>query len=186
MTWSTVEQLKIQSKDKVLEIGPGLASHLDRILGIAENIKYYGLDISPLMIEEAIRINQIHVNHHRAFFQWYSGENIPYDNHYFHKIFTVNTLYFWKEPQVFLEEIYRVLKPLGSLIITFVQASTLEKLPFTKYGFKKYDDSSIEDLSSQSKFKTISLDSHTEIIKSKLGEEMKRDFYIWHLQKPKE
>ena len=79
----------------------------------------------------------------------YDGQNIPFGEQSFDKIFTVNTLYFWKEPNTFLEEIYRVLRNNGTFVLTFGHKDFMSNLPFTQYGFQLYHTEDVEKLCCQ-------------------------------------
>jgi hypothetical protein len=72
----------------------------------AENLKYYGLEMSELMFQGARQINRNFVSQKQAFFSLYDGNVIPFGNAAFDKIFTVNTIYFWQGPEKLLLEIY--------------------------------------------------------------------------------
>ena len=93
-------------------------------------------------------------------------------------IFTVNTLYFWKNPKQYLQELFRVLKNDGQLILGFVPKSTMEKIPFTKYGFELYDNESVQNLLEEIGFKIGKILSETEEVLSNTGDKKIRTFTV--------
>ena len=183
MTSSTIESLSISDNDSVLELGPGNGSHLFQILNKAIRIKYVGFEISELMQKEAMKINKHFIDNHQATFCLYDGNIIPFANDTFDKVMTVNTIYFWQNPNEFIKEIYRVTKPNGLVSITYAEESFMEKLPFTKFGFKLYTIEKIKKLIDSTQFKVSNVLSKKETIKNNLGEFINRDFTIVTIQK---
>uniref|UniRef100_UPI00374405E2 class I SAM-dependent methyltransferase n=1 Tax=Flavobacterium araucananum TaxID=946678 RepID=UPI00374405E2 len=167
----------------MLELGHGNAGHLEFIFEQAENLKYYGLEMSELMFQEARQINRNYVSQKEAFFSIYDGNTIPFQEASFDKIFTVNTLYFWQEPEKLLLEIYRVLKPKGILCITFAEESFMKQLPFTQFDFELYSTEKANKLIEKTPFKIINAPTQTEKVKSKTGELVDRAFTTLVLEK---
>lgn len=183
MTLKAIETLRLSDNDSFLEIGHGNCRHLKDILKSAKNIQYFGLDISELMNQEAANINSAYVETGKASFHLYTGEKIPFQNNSFHKIMTVNTIYFWKNPAELLKEIYRVLKNNGLFSIAFVQKDFMETLPFTKYGFELFDTERVEALIKTTSFKIVKILNQMEQVESKAGEMVNRNFTIVMVEK---
>ena len=177
MTKHAIESLNLSKNDIVLELGHGNCGHLPFLMNQAENLKYFGLEISELMQTEAIKSNQNYIENNSAKFELYSGTEIPFDDAGFDKIFTVNTLYFWKNPDFLLNEIYRVLKPNNIFALTFADKSFMEKLPFTSFGFNLYNLKDAEELLQKNDFKIIESISQTEQVFSKTNEMVNRTFF---------
>ena len=183
MTRHSIQNLHIQSGNTILELGHGNAGHLEFIFEQAENLKYYGLEMSELMFQEARQINRNFVSQKQAFFSLYDGNKIPFEDAFFDKIFTVNTIYFWQEPKKLLSEIYRVLQPKGTLCKTFAEESFMKQLPFTQFEFDLYNTEKAEKLIKSTPFKIINKETLTEKVKSKTGELVDRDFTTLVLEK---
>lgn len=183
MTHHSIQNLHIKAGNTILELGHGNAGHVAFIFEQAENIKYYGLEMSELMFQEARQINRNFVSQKQAFFSIYDGNAIPFQEASFDKIFTVNTIYFWQEPEKLLSEIYRVLKPKGILCITFAEESFMKQLPFTQFEFELYSTEKAEELIAKSEFKIINKETLTEKVKSKTGELVDRAFTTLVLEK---
>lgn len=123
----------------------------------------------------------------QARFILYEGQKIPFEKEAFDKIFTVNTVYFWKDPVEYLNDIYGVLKDNGTFVLTFGQRDFMEKLPFTKYNFKLYNNNEMEELISKSHFKRMKISEKEEEIKSKTGDEIiKRKYTVLTIKKNNE
>lgn len=187
MTLHAINSLVALNNDSnILELGHGNCGHLHHLLSENKHLTYYGLEISELMNKEAQKVNAYFIESKQAHFSLYDGLNIPFPEDYFNKIFTVNTIYFWENPQALLSELYRVVKENGIVIITFAQKSFMEQLPFTQFGFNLYDTEKIEQLINTSSFKMISTSTQSEMIKSKIsktGESIKREFTTVVLKK---
>ncbi|WP_018344196.1 class I SAM-dependent methyltransferase [Cytophaga aurantiaca] len=182
MTRQTINSLDIQDGEELLELGHGNCAHLSYILDRSKAM-YYGLEISELMHTEAKQINKGFIEKNRAFFFMYDGIEIPFGENYFDKVFTVNTLYFWDEPEKMLNSIYKVLKPGGVFSIGFAQKSFMGQLPFTKFGFTLYDTDEAEALVAKTEFKILKTETQVERIKGKIGGLIDREFTILTLIK---
>ncbi|WP_018629052.1 class I SAM-dependent methyltransferase [Niabella aurantiaca] len=183
MTRHAIDRLDIADHDHILELGHGNGKHLPYLLRQKADLTYYGLEISKTMSREAGKMNQAFVERKQALFQLYDGVHVPFADHYINRIFTVNTIYFWKEPERLLSELYRVLKPGGKLNITFAQQSFMQKLSFTQYGFTLYDNEGITELLKKTPFCIADTATQMEDIKSKSGEEVTREFTTVSLEK---
>jgi len=183
MTRHSVQNLNISSGNTILELGHGNAGHAAFIFEQAESLKYYGLEMSELMFQEARQINRNFVSQKQAFFSIYDGNIIPFEAASFDKIFTVNTIYFWQDPQKLFSEIYRVLKQNGNFCLTFAEESFMKTLPFTQFEFKLYSIEKAKKLMEKTAFKIVYTESQTEKVKSKTGELVDRAFTTFVLEK---
>lgn len=178
MTQAAIDALSLQHHDHILEIGPGNAGHLAYLLKKASNLQYQGADISETILAEARKINEPFIEAAQAGFELTDGETLPFENESFEKIFTVNTLYFWKNTDDYLQEIKRVLKPDGLFVLCFADKTFMEKLPFTPYGFQLYNLSEAESLLVRNGFNVIKKITNTEEINSNAGFKVTRDYHV--------
>jgi len=183
MTRHSIQNLNISKENKILELGHGNAGHVEFLLEQAENLKYYGLEMSELMFQEARQINRNFVSQKQALFSLYDGNKIPFEDESFDKIFTVNTIYFWQEPEKLLLEIYRVLRPNGNFCLTFAEEDFMKKLPFTQFEFELYSTEKAQQLIKRTPFKIVYTETQTEKVKSKTGELVDRAFTTLVLEK---
>lgn len=182
MTINGVTSLNITTGDKVLELGHGNAAHVKIITENVDNIRYFGLEISELMKDEAIKLNEKLINSGQAEFKSYNGEEIPFPDNYFDKCFTVNTIYFWNNPTALLSEIHRVIKPGGTFSVVFALEKFMEKLPFTKYGFKLYSIEKFNEVINTTLFKITNTQTTIETVTSKTGDSVEREYAIIQLK----
>lgn len=178
MTSSAINVLNLQNSNTVLEIGHGNGGHIAQLLSKAENLRYYGADISATIIAEAVKINQDFVTSGKVHFKLTDGATLPFDDDRFDKIFTVNTIYFWQNPGEYLTEIKRILKHNGTLVICFADKAFMQNLPFTPYGFTLYEVEEVKDLLKNVGFIIENILSKTEQIKSKTGEQVEREYHV--------
>lgn len=178
MIRNVINQIDVFDTINILEIGPGNGLHINYLFEKNPNIKYIGIDISELMVQEATELNSEFTKNGKAIFKLTDGEIIEKENNSINAIFTVNTLYFWKNPKEYLQELFRVLKNDGKLILGFVPKSTMEKIPFTKYGFELYDNESVQGLLEEIGFKIDKIISETEEVLSNTGDKKIRTFTV--------
>jgi hypothetical protein len=70
---------------------------------------------------------------------------------------TVNTLYFWEQPEVAAAELFRVLRSGGRLMIGFSPRAVLERMSVTRHGFRLYEAEEVEGLLSQAGFSSVDM-----------------------------
>ena len=185
MTESSIESLLLEDRNRVLEIGPGVCYHLPSLLNRAAELRYFGMEISETMIEQAENFNIKYIKKRKALFQLYNGSDIDYVTNFFHRILSVNTIYFIDNPIYFFKEMYRLLMPGGYFVLTFANSDFMEKLPFVNSNdvFKLYDAESIRELVAKTNFKIEYIKKQTEEVISKSGEKVKRSYSILLLSK---
>ncbi|UII25094.1 class I SAM-dependent methyltransferase [Fulvivirga maritima] len=179
MTTNTIEFLELNKGHQVLEIGHGNCGHLDKILSIAEEIKYFGLEISETMMKEAKTINK----NKPAEFNLYDGVTIPFPDDSFDRIFSVNTVYFWSDKEKLIKEIDRTLKPDGICVLTYADKDFMKNLPFVGEKFRLYDHADLEELASLAKLKVVETRQMEEEVQSKSGETVLRKYSMSKLKK---
>ena len=185
MTKNAVLNLDLAPTDSILELGHGNAGHLEFLFAQCQQIHYTGLEISTLMHEEARKANQSFVDAEKASFVLYDGTKFPFEDNRFGKCFTVNTVYFWKNPTELLSELSRVLKPKALFSLTFSHRSFMETLPFTPFGFTLYNPDEVMKLVDKSSFTLHHEDSQVETVLTKDGQPVVRPFSTFVLENMK-
>lgn len=180
----TIDSLKVNTNDIVLEIGHGNGIHINYLLEKVEGIQYIGVEISKTMHSEAIRLNQSSFIKNRKEFILYEGINIPYGDNTFDKIFTVNTIYFWENRVQFLAEIKRVLKTDGEFSIGFVDESSMRALKFVKNRFELFSKEKMNKLIGETGLFIISELTEIESITNNMGELINRKFHVLKVKTP--
>ena len=148
----TFQQLDLQSSDAVLEIGFGGGYLLEKIIASQIPNSVAGIDPQADAIEMGKQKFDTAIAQKNLKLQQASGENLPYDSNTFTKACTVNTVYFWSDPQAVLAECDRVLQPQGKLIICYNSPEFLAQIKLTQHGFTAYQPQALETLMTDAGF----------------------------------
>lgn len=184
MIRKAIDLLPVKEGDKVIELGYGNGAHLDYLFQKAEDLSYLGVDISDTMQKAAISKNQEKVKAGVAEFLLGDGIKIPAADAQADLIFTVNTIYFWEDHQAVLQEMLRVLKPGASLCIALASRNFMEKLPFTKYGFRMFHPEEAAALLQGAGFQISRIVVEEEEVPSILQDIKLRELILVLAQKP--
>lgn len=115
----TVNLLGVKATDHVLEIGFGPGIAIEKLLPLVPQGKISGLDYSAAMVSAAKRRNREGVKGGQIDLRQGDAQmNLPFADKCFDKVFSIHCVYFWKQPEAALYEIYRVLKSDGKLFLT--------------------------------------------------------------------
>src|SRR5690606_7121359 len=123
-------------------------------------------------------LNKEFINRGQAKFNLANAEELPFKNETFDKVLTVNTLYFWDNITGVFNEIKRVLKPKGELVITIRPKDEMDNYPITKYGFKTFNKPDLTTLLAENGFKVINAFEREEAEREFAGIKMKDKFII--------
>lgn len=179
MIFATIDLLHLRPESTVFEIGFGNASHLWYLFNTAEGLYYRGVETSGEMVGEATRNHIEEVENGDAVFYQVDGtgrlEELTESCDY---CFTVNTIYFWTDPQYHLNEMYRILSPGGTLAVTFIEKEFGSGLAFTQQGFSFYLPEEVTTYMEKSGFNTIEVSLQEEETLSKDGQQVKRSYWI--------
>ena len=153
----TVELINPSPGDRILEIGMGTGTTLNRLLNEYEDIeKICGIDISLSMVNKAKQVNRGFIASHKAEITEGNVEHIPFAAEYFTKVYTIHTVYFWSDLVKGLQEIQRVLKPEGEVFITFTLSEELDRMRHTK-EFLHYSPKYIQSLLGEEGFRQVKI-----------------------------
>lgn len=167
---------RLQNGDNILETGCGNGGLLGYILSQADGLHYTGLEISPLMHEQAQAFNAPFIAAGQADYRLYDGGALPFADAAFHKAVSVNTVYFWDDAPFMLAELCRVLKSGGRLCLNFCEKDFMAKLPFAAHCFTLYDAADIRALAENLPLCCISEQRSRDWAVSKSGKLVRREF----------
>lgn len=108
---------EFNENDRILDIGCGGGETLRRMSEKTEKGSLTGLDYSKLSVELSIEKNKNDIESGKMKIIEASVEKMPFDDNSFDKIITVESFYFWPEPEKNLREVYRVLDKGGKFLI---------------------------------------------------------------------
>jgi len=119
ITEATLRLMGLKPGERVLDLGCG-AGWATRILArlVSEGPHGFGqivgLDISDEMIRRARASSREFDN---IMYVWGSAEKIPWEENYFDKVLSVESFYYYPDPDRALNELFRVMAPRGRLFI---------------------------------------------------------------------
>lgn len=163
MYGAAVSLLELNDGDNVLEIGYGNGQMLRLIYGRVK-VNLYGIDISEDMMTQAEKRNKRAKSDGKLFLRVGDCCDLPYDDDFFHAIVTVNTVYFWEDTVKGLSEICRTLKKGSSFYNVVYTKEFMDRLSYTKNGFKKFEQEQFIEFGKQAGFEDITV---KDIVKGK-------------------
>lgn len=119
--------LSTGTNDRILEIGCGTGKLLNTLASTTNAGYLVGIDFSGTMISMARKRNKKHISERRIDMIEGDFNSQPFDNDSFNKVFTVNTIYFWNDPQKTAQKAANILKPGGTFIVAFEDHKQLEQ-----------------------------------------------------------
>lgn len=164
----TLAHLDLQANDRVLDVGFGGGYLLARIIPKVQAGLAVGVDISPVMVENARRQWREAIQAGKVIIECAPIEALPFPEESFTKICSVNSIFYWADAQKSIENIYRCLRAGGKMALTFTCHRDLQNKWFVPYGAKPYLAVELQDMLTQSGFSGIyrwhGHDRHREFI----------------------
>lgn len=133
-----LEELDVQPKERVLEVGFGGGLLLARILERSAGGVVAGVEISEEMLAAAEGRFRRQIAAGRLELHLGTVEALPYPPEHFDRACTVNTVYFWPSLASGLAEFHRVLRPGGRLVLGFTSDEEMRRAGLDRQGFTPY------------------------------------------------
>jgi ubiquinone/menaquinone biosynthesis C-methylase UbiE len=112
-----LRHIAIEQHDTLLDVGCGGGRTVHKLAGIATAGKVYGIDFSEESVNVSRRTNQRWITLGRVEILHASVSTLPFSDHLFDLVSAVETHFFWPDLVADMQEVLRVLKPRGKLII---------------------------------------------------------------------
>ena len=128
MNTFAVQQLELTTADRVLEIGFGGGVALPTLIAQAGRIS--GVDRSSDVVRRAKTRFSDAVKSGRLDLREGNVEALPFEGGKFEKVYTANTIYFWRSLDRGFAEIHRVLAPNGRAVIAFLPKERMDARGF--------------------------------------------------------
>jgi SAM-dependent methyltransferase len=135
--------LACRPDDHVLEAGFGHGRTLARAATFVPTGFVAGVDVSEQMVQMARYRNRQFIKEGRVEVQRADSAQIPYPDGCFDRVYAIHTLYFWHDPRVHLQEIYRVMKAGARFVLGFSPKEderAVANFPATIYRFYTSDE----------------------------------------------
>jgi arsenite methyltransferase len=154
-----LSELQLPSGSRILEIGFGGGDLIDKLVKTGLPAQIAGVERSPDALTVCQHRFQRFIQQGNVELYLADAATLPFLDHAFNRICTVNTLYFWSDmPQVLLE-CRRVLIPGSKLVIGYTSKTYLERQKLAQHGFAVYEVAEVEMMMSKEGFihiKTVS------------------------------
>ena len=152
------DALRFNPSSRMLEVGFGGGDLLFRVAQSLQDGSIDGVELSAAMLQRASKKSRKKNLESMIRFKSATVEDLPFDNAVFDCAYTVNTLYFWQDLPAGLNELARVIRPEGELVLGFGSAKALRESGYEDRGFRLYDADQITDTCEQCGFITDKLD----------------------------
>jgi ubiquinone/menaquinone biosynthesis C-methylase UbiE len=113
----TLSLLTIQPSEQILEVGFGPGTLIEEMATKITKGRIVGIDMSPLMLEQASKRNAVAIREGRVSLQYGSALALPFADGTFDKALSANSIHIWSDQLAGIKEMRRVLKPGGELVI---------------------------------------------------------------------
>jgi ubiquinone/menaquinone biosynthesis C-methylase UbiE len=112
-----LKHVSIQNRDTILDVGCGGGMTVARLAAIATEGKTYGIDYAEASVAASRKANRKRIAAGRVEVLLGSVSHLPFADQMFDLVTAVETHYFWPDLNADMQEVLRVLKPGGALII---------------------------------------------------------------------
>lgn len=150
-----IDNMKLSKNMRILDVGFG-NGYLEKLIYKEVQCSIYGIDISEDMVKVASKNNRKGIANGDIVLLVGDCCELTFENNSFDIVTTMNTIYFWKDTIQGLQEIYRVLKEKGVFYNAVLTKESLDKVFYTKNGFKKFEQKEYVEMGKQVGFKNIS------------------------------
>ena len=131
----TIAQLGLRPGHHVLEIGFGNGRLAAEVMAQCDSVHYAGIEISPTMVEEALRYNADYVAQGRVAFHLGSANEMPFADAAFDATFSIGVIHFLDNPLPSLRELRRVMRPGGIASHGCLDKRTAPPFAVPEHGF---------------------------------------------------
>jgi SAM-dependent methyltransferase len=153
---AALNSLALHSDDRVLEVGFGGGYLLGRMAAVVTEGSLAGVDVSPAMVAFCERRYRALVRKGKLELKCASAESLPYPDHHFDKVCTVNSVFYWEDAGQAISELYRVLEEGGVLVMVFTCKESLETKRLGQ-GIVLYEDDQVYQMIESAGFGKIEM-----------------------------
>ncbi|MFX1567543.1 MAG: class I SAM-dependent methyltransferase [Promethearchaeota archaeon] len=113
-----LSNFSIEPNYAILDIGCGGGGNIKHFAKTITDGKIFGIDYSETAVDISMKVNKKFIEKGTVEINQGSVSSLPFEDNYFDLVTGFETSYFWPDLIRDLQEIYRVLKPNGHLILT--------------------------------------------------------------------
>lgn len=107
----------IQPHDTILDVGCGGGRTISKLAAVATQGKVYGIDYSPESVVVASKTNRQWIDAGRVEIRKGSVSHLPFSDGMFDVVTAVETHFWWPDLPADMCEVFRIVKPGGTLIV---------------------------------------------------------------------
>ncbi|TCW66077.1 class I SAM-dependent methyltransferase [Burkholderia sp. SRS-25] len=126
----TLSLLAIGDGERALEVGFGPGDAIRLAAEAAPSCRIAGVDHSATMLAAAKQLNRVFIEQGRVRLSLGSIDALPFASDAFDNAFSINCIYFWRDPAHGLGELRRVVRRGGIVAIT---VRDIERAPYDAY-----------------------------------------------------
>ena len=150
-----INNIELSEDTNIFDIGFG-NGYLESLIYKKAKCNIYGIDISEDMVKVASENNKVGIENGDIHLSVGDCCDLQFEDNYFDIVTTMNTIYFWNDTMQGMQEIYRVLNDKGVFCNAVVSKDGLDKIFYTKNGFKKFEQKEYSDMGQKVGFKKVS------------------------------
>ena len=114
---SRIREMEPYMDAKVLDCGCGSGANIKRLLKKCPEGIVKGIDYSPVSVEKTRKLNRIAIQEGRCAVLQGSAADMVFEDSYFDAATAFETVYFWPDLPRCFREVWRTLKPGGTILI---------------------------------------------------------------------
>lgn len=160
-----LKHASLKSKESVLEIGPGNGCFVSEFFRETNDISYTGVELSQEMLQVCKNRNSAFIHDRKASFLKGDIMDLKLPDNSYDVIIAINVIYFLNPVEVYLNDLIRIIKPGGRMVLGFRDISSMQKLPFVDENFSLYDANRLSEILVNSGFEQVDTKFGTEVIK---------------------
>lgn len=153
---SVVHEINADFTSNILDVGYG-NGYLLKLFFKKFKCNLKGIEVSSDAKKLAYKSNKKGIREGKVSLIQADCCNMPFNTEEFDFVTSVNTIYFWEDTEKGLSEIRRVLKVGGIFYNAVYTKKWLQKLPYTKEGFKFFDKEDFIKLGKNAGFKEVNI-----------------------------
>ncbi len=124
-------------EERWLELGFGSGLHIGELLDRYTIHHYTGTEISSAMLQMAQKANRLAVQAGKVDLKLGADSLKSLNTASYDSILSINTVYFWTNPDTVLQNLYKLSKPGGKLVLAWNSTEFLAKQSYARQ-FQKY------------------------------------------------
>ena len=147
------ETIAVKDNDRVIDIGCGTGNLIKKMASQISDAYIEGVDFSPTMVSIARKKNKNLISEGKVNIVEGDFNTLPHQNESFDKVCSVNTIYFWPNPEIIAQKMSKILKPDGFVVIALEDIEQLKQRNLNPNVFRLYKTEKVKDLLSESGFR---------------------------------